>query len=43
MVSLLDKEGSRRPVLMADDPLVLGKRDLLGFYFDTLLAGAHDC
>ena len=28
---------------MADDPLILGKRDLLGFYFDTLLAGAHDC
>ena len=43
MVSLLDKGGSRRPALMADDPLILGKRDLLGLYFDTLLAVAYDC
>ena len=42
MVSFLDKEGSPRPALMADDPLILGRRDLLGFYSDTLLAGAHD-
>ena len=43
MVSLSDKGGPRRPALMAEDPLILGRRDPVGLYLGWFPAGVCGC